>query len=171
MSEENHRSLYGISEWTPQERDGFWKNSLKRCQAIRKRHIAIRGDGSRSFPGIKPWTSEDAEKAKKEGLDSFFGIRLHPSEGECHKAYDRLFHYRHGFDMKMHRDDRKSVLAIGRSIHKEEINRIVPVQASSIYGHPQRKPLEPFCRDYVNVAHVFKGFFHKRGTGLPPVQP
>ena len=51
----------------------------------------------------------------------------------------------------------------------QETKRQIPLLSSSNYGHRLAAVLEPFARSHVRVEHVQKGFYYKRGTGLPPV--
>lgn len=44
---------------------------LQRTERIRRNHLAIKGDGSKLWPGIKQWSSNELEAMK----DSFYGKR------------------------------------------------------------------------------------------------
>lgn len=44
---------------------------LQRTERIRRNHLAINGDGSKLWPGIKQWSSNELEAMK----DSFYGKR------------------------------------------------------------------------------------------------
>nr|XP_046273812.1 uncharacterized protein C5orf49 homolog isoform X2 [Scatophagus argus] len=52
--------------------------------------------------------------------------------------YDQVFHQDEGYDMRLHRDDRKHHKRRGLEIHEEEKSRVVPVCSSSEYG---RRPV------------------------------
>ncbi|KAK3086588.1 hypothetical protein FSP39_020713 [Pinctada imbricata] len=159
-------SLYGKSDLSPGELAGLWKNVLKRTEMIRRNHLVTKGDGSAHWPGIKTWSKHQLQDMK----DTFCGKRTRPTVADVSGTYDRLFHPCYDFDQKIHRDDRKHVLQIGRAVYDEEKHRPVPTLSSSLYGKRLDSELEPFCRGHVRIEHVLKGFSHRRGThGIPPV--
>uniref|UniRef100_A0A8W8K0G6 Uncharacterized protein n=2 Tax=Magallana gigas TaxID=29159 RepID=A0A8W8K0G6_MAGGI len=159
-------SLYGKYYLSPEEMAGLWKNVLRRTERIRRNHLATNGDGSKLWPGIKQWSSNELEAMK----DSFYGKRTRTTVADNFSTYNRLFHQRNGYDSKIHRDDRNHILKIGRAVHDEERRRLWPVLSSFTYGHRVDKLLEPFCRTHVRIEHVAQGFSYTRGTGLPPIE-
>ncbi|KAJ8303554.1 hypothetical protein KUTeg_019950 [Tegillarca granosa] len=167
MDDEGKRmSLYGKSYQSPGEHAGLWKNVLKRTERIRKNHLATKGDGSAYWPGIQQWSRNELDDLKS----SCYGKRTRTTIADVSTTYDRLFlNTSYDYDSKLHRDDRKNVLSIGRAVHDEETKRPVPVLTSSNYGNKLQHQLEPFCRKNVRIEHIVKGFYHKRGTGLPPL--
>ncbi|XP_062266398.1 cilia- and flagella-associated protein 90 [Platichthys flesus] len=77
--------------------------------------------------------------------------------------YDRVYHQAEGYDMKLHRDDRKHSKGRGLDINKEERSRAVPVLSSSVYGHRPVPALDVTGRQYAHVACVRTEFFMKNG--------
>ena len=51
----------------------------------------------------------------------------------------------------------------------QEKKRLFPVLTSSQYGRRLEQPIEQFSRQHVQIEKVRKGFYYKRGTGLPPL--
>ncbi|XP_074542264.1 cilia- and flagella-associated protein 90 [Halichoeres trimaculatus] len=52
-------------------------------------------------------------------------------------TYDQMFHQAEGYDVRLHRDDRKHYQGRGLDIYNEEKSRVVPVRSSAEYGrHP-----------------------------------
>ncbi|TKS88627.1 hypothetical protein D9C73_022942 [Collichthys lucidus] len=77
--------------------------------------------------------------------------------------YDRVFHQAEGYDMKLHRDDRKHHKGRGLDINEEERSRVVPVRSSSEYGH---RPVPAFYlpgRQHARVACIKAEFFRENG--------
>uniref|UniRef100_A0A8D3BGD8 Cilia and flagella associated protein 90 n=1 Tax=Scophthalmus maximus TaxID=52904 RepID=A0A8D3BGD8_SCOMX len=77
--------------------------------------------------------------------------------------YDQVHHQAEGYDMKLHRDDRKHCKGRGLDINKEEKSRAVPVLSSSEYGH---RPVPLLCettRRNARVACIKAEFFMKNG--------
>ncbi|KAL5021436.1 hypothetical protein ScPMuIL_000591 [Solemya velum] len=165
MSEDGHKmSLYGKSYLTPEELAGLSKNVQIREERITKRHLANLGNTSVHWPGVRMW-SKELESAKT----SFFGKRTRKTVADQLSNFERLFHLKYGYDSKIHRDDRRHVLEIGAAVHDEESKRTIPLLSSSNYGHRLEQTAEPFVRGRVRIEHILKGFYYKRGTGLPPV--
>ncbi|KAL4234221.1 hypothetical protein ACF0H5_005874 [Mactra antiquata] len=170
MSEGKLMSDYGLKKLNPQEELGLWKNVVWRTGDISKKHLAVNGDGSVHWPGIKQWSRHEIDELIEERKNCWFGPRTKSTVADVIAPYDRLFHAKSDYNAKMHRDDRQSVQMIGCSIHDEEAKRHVPLLTSSNYGHRLDKPLETFKRGCVRVERVRKGFLYKRGTGLPPIK-
>ncbi|XP_069114782.1 cilia- and flagella-associated protein 90-like [Argopecten irradians] len=164
---EGRMSLYGKSSPSPGELAGLWKNVLQRRDRISKRHLATVGDGSKTWTGIKQWSRQMID----EGRDTIYGPRTRNTVADVSTNYKRLFHIKYDYDSKIHRDDRKPMSTTGQAMHEEETRRTVPVLSSSQYGNRVYKPLETFSRTHVCIEHIQKGFYHKRGTGLPPLDP
>ncbi|XP_071086011.1 uncharacterized protein [Haliotis cracherodii] len=163
----NRMSLYGKSYLSPEAKAGLWKNVLSRYQYIRRQHLSIKGDGTQYFSGETLYSRDTLDKLRT----SCYGPRTRRTMAEVQdNIYDRLFHQKEGFDSKLHRDDRRHILEIGRAVHEEETNRLCPMQSSSEYGRRIHAPLEPFDRKRVRIDHVVKGFCYPRGTGLPPLE-
>nr|XP_004226028.1 uncharacterized protein C5orf49 homolog [Ciona intestinalis] len=80
-----------------------------------------------------------------------------------HSEYERLFHLKHHYEKKLHRDDRAN--RIGLNVHDEEKDKAVPILSSSVYG--SRPPLEKTNREHVIIESVNKGFYRSRGTNIP----
>ncbi|XP_073319685.1 cilia- and flagella-associated protein 90 [Pagrus major] len=77
--------------------------------------------------------------------------------------YDQVFHQAEGYDMRLHRDDRKHHKGRGLEIYEEEKSRAVPVRSSSEYGHrPVPISYQP-GRQYARVACTKAEFFMKNG--------
>ncbi|XP_046559545.1 uncharacterized protein LOC124268592 [Haliotis rubra] len=166
LNEGTRMSLYGKSYLSPDAKAGLWKNALSRYGYIRRHHLSIKGDGSELFTGETLYSQEMLDKLKT----SCYGPRTRTTTADVHdNIYDRLFHQKEGFDCKLHRDDRRHILEIGRAVHEEEIKRACPMQSSSEFGRRLHAPLEPFDRKRARIDHVVKGFYYPRGTGLPPV--
>uniref|UniRef100_A0A7N8YQU4 Cilia and flagella associated protein 90 n=1 Tax=Mastacembelus armatus TaxID=205130 RepID=A0A7N8YQU4_9TELE len=68
-----------------------------------------------------------------------------------------------GFDMKLHREDRKHYKGRGLSINEEEKSRTVPVLSSSEYGRRSVPVLYQTNRQYAHVACMEAEFFMKNG--------
>nr|XP_019946144.1 PREDICTED: uncharacterized protein C5orf49 homolog [Paralichthys olivaceus] len=77
--------------------------------------------------------------------------------------YDRVYHQAEGYDMKLHRDDRKHSKGRGLDINKEEKSRAVPVLSSSEYGRGSIPALDETDRQYARVACIRAEFFMKNG--------
>ncbi|XP_052790549.1 uncharacterized protein C5orf49 homolog isoform X2 [Mya arenaria] len=162
-------SLYGKTTMTPQEEVGWWENVVYRTDNISRKHLAVVGNGSLLWPGIKKWSRHELDDAIAARKDAWFGARTKQTVAEVISPYERFFNAENGYNAKMHRDDRKSVDMIGCSIHEEEKNRTIPLLSSSLYGHRLGQSFETFSRSNVYVDRVRKGFLHRRGTGLPPI--
>ncbi|OWF48019.1 uncharacterized protein C5orf49-like [Mizuhopecten yessoensis] len=164
---EGKMSLYGKTDTTPGELAGLWKKILQRRDRISNRHLSNVGDGSQDWPGIKQWSRQMIDDNK----DTVYGPRTRTTVADVSTNYKRLFNTNYDYDSKIHRDDRKPMSTIGQAVHEEETRRTVPLLTSSQYGNRVYKPLENFSRTHVCIEHVQKGFYHKRGTGLPPLDP
>ncbi|KAM9385722.1 cilia- and flagella-associated protein 90 [Pholidichthys leucotaenia] len=78
-------------------------------------------------------------------------------------TYDQVFHQAEGYDMRVHRDDRKHWRGRGLDINKEEKSRPMPVLSSSEYG---RRPSPFVCfedQKYARAACIKAEFFMKNG--------
>ncbi|XP_076113169.1 cilia- and flagella-associated protein 90-like [Mytilus galloprovincialis] len=157
-------SLYGKSEPNPGELDGIWKNVLSRTERITRNHLATIGDGSRHWRGIKKWSRSELDPV----CTTVYDHRKRETVADVLSTYDRLFHIKYGYDSKLHRDDRGRIKTIGLSVQDEEQQRVIPVLSSSHYGSRLDKPLESFFRKHSKIEHILKGFYYRRGTGLPP---
>ncbi|XP_070777447.1 cilia- and flagella-associated protein 90 [Enoplosus armatus] len=78
-------------------------------------------------------------------------------------TYDQVFHQAEGYDMRLHRDDRKHSKGRGLDINEEEVTRAVPVRSSSEYGRRPVPVLYQTGRQYTRVAHIKAEFFMKNG--------
>ncbi|XP_044027979.1 uncharacterized protein C5orf49 homolog [Siniperca chuatsi] len=77
--------------------------------------------------------------------------------------YDQVFHQAKGYDMRLHRDDRKHYKGRGLDINEEEKSRAVPVRSSSEYGRRPVPVLYQTGRQYTRVACIKAEFFMKNG--------
>lgn len=60
---------------------------LQRTERIRRNHLAINGDGSKLWPGIKQWSSNELEAMK----DSFYGKRTRTTVvSNCWKKWSKV---------------------------------------------------------------------------------
>ncbi|XP_068432250.1 cilia- and flagella-associated protein 90 [Clinocottus analis] len=78
-------------------------------------------------------------------------------------TFDQVFHQVEGYDMKLHRDDRKHYKGRGLDIAEEEESRTVPLRSSAMYGH---RPVPMFCQagqQHGRVACIKAEFFRKNG--------
>ncbi|KAM7383909.1 hypothetical protein PAMA_011326 [Pampus argenteus] len=77
--------------------------------------------------------------------------------------YDQVFHQAEGYDMRLHRDDRRHCKGRGLDIYEEEKSRVVPVRSSSEYGRHTSPVLYQTSRQYARVACIKAEFFMKNG--------
>ncbi|KAM7372903.1 hypothetical protein PAMP_007796 [Pampus punctatissimus] len=77
--------------------------------------------------------------------------------------YDQVFHQAEGYDMRLHRDDRRHCKGRGLDIYEEEKSRVVPVRSSSEYGRRTSPFLYQTNRQYARVACIKAEFFMKNG--------
>ncbi|XP_026156221.1 uncharacterized protein C5orf49 homolog [Mastacembelus armatus] len=77
--------------------------------------------------------------------------------------FNRVYQQAEGFDMKLHREDRKHYKGRGLSINEEEKSRTVPVLSSSEYGRRSVPVLYQTNRQYAHVACMEAEFFMKNG--------
>ncbi|XP_037330626.2 cilia- and flagella-associated protein 90 [Pungitius pungitius] len=78
-------------------------------------------------------------------------------------TYDRVFHQAEGYDMRLHRDDRRHFKGRGLDINEEEKSRAVPVCSSAEHGRRPVPALWQTGRQYARVAHINAEFFRKNG--------
>ncbi|CAK6961027.1 uncharacterized protein C5orf49 homolog [Scomber scombrus] len=78
-------------------------------------------------------------------------------------VYDQVFHQAEGYDMRVHRDDRRHCKGTGLEIYEEEKSRVVPVRSSSEYGRRPAPALYQTGRQYSRVACIKAEFFMKNG--------
>uniref|UniRef100_UPI0037E87F3C cilia- and flagella-associated protein 90 n=1 Tax=Semicossyphus pulcher TaxID=241346 RepID=UPI0037E87F3C len=78
-------------------------------------------------------------------------------------TYDQVFHQAEGYDMKLHRDDRKHCKGRGLDINKEEKTRAVSLRSSAEYGHQPVPVLFQTTWQYKRVASTKAEFFMKNG--------
>ncbi|KAK5855374.1 hypothetical protein PBY51_005477 [Eleginops maclovinus] len=77
--------------------------------------------------------------------------------------YDQVFNQTEGYDMRLHRDDRKHYKGRGLDINKEEKSLVIPLRSSAEYGrHPVPALYQP-SRQYCRVACIKAEFFRKNG--------
>ncbi|XP_008293387.1 uncharacterized protein C5orf49 homolog [Stegastes partitus] len=76
-------------------------------------------------------------------------------------TYDQVFHQAEGYDMKLHRDDRRHYRGRGLNVNEEEKSRAVPVLSSSVYG--RRPAIDRPGQQYARVACIKAEFFMKNG--------
>ncbi|XP_002739140.1 cilia- and flagella-associated protein 90-like [Saccoglossus kowalevskii] len=153
----SNMSNYGLKNPSPEEIHLLWREIVGRESRIRQGHLAINGDGSEQWPGIK-----DQEPTEEE-LKSDFTYFNNNKPSNPISTYDRLFHVKNELHSKLHRDDREH--AIGLNVHAEETRKAVPALSSSWYGH--RPSLETSSRAHVRIERVLKGFYRTRGTNIP----
>ncbi|CAH1800326.1 unnamed protein product [Owenia fusiformis] len=152
----------GMKERSPAENTGHWKEYVKGEMRLNKEHLARKGDGTKEWPGMKQWTKAEREQQR---MNYFNSGRKH----EETSTYDRMFHIQHGYDSRIHRDDRRGLLSV--DVHSEESSRTIPVLSSSAYGRlVERMPLEKPSRQYARVEKLIKGFYRTRGTNLSPTE-
>nr|XP_020475801.1 uncharacterized protein C5orf49 homolog [Monopterus albus] len=77
--------------------------------------------------------------------------------------YDQVHHQAEGYDMRLHREDRKHDKGRGLNINEEEKSRPVPVLSSSEYGRRPVPVLYQTNRQYARVACIKAEFFMKNG--------
>ncbi|KAI3358394.1 hypothetical protein L3Q82_014818, partial [Scortum barcoo] len=77
--------------------------------------------------------------------------------------YDQVYHQAEGYDMRLHRDDRRHYKGRGLDINEEEKSRTVPVCSSSEYGRHPVPVLYQTSRQYTRVACIKAEFFMKNG--------
>ncbi|XP_030840899.1 uncharacterized protein C5orf49-like [Strongylocentrotus purpuratus] len=151
-------SNYGLSHLTPQQQKLLWVEIVGREQRIRKRHLAAKG----GLSGIYK-ESENQQTSQETGEMKEIIYFNNNKKHETNSTYDRLFHVKHGYQNKLHRDDREHTR--GLKVYEEESSKAVPALSSSAYGH--RPPLEKTTREHARIEHVMKGFYRHRGTNLP----
>ncbi|XP_042361953.1 uncharacterized protein C5orf49 homolog [Plectropomus leopardus] len=78
-------------------------------------------------------------------------------------TFDQVFHQVEGYDVRLHREDRKHYKGRGLDIHQEEKSRAVPVRASSEYGRRPIPVVYETSRQYARVACINAEFFMKNG--------
>ncbi|XP_023116737.1 uncharacterized protein CFAP90 [Amphiprion ocellaris] len=78
-------------------------------------------------------------------------------------TYDQVFHQAEGYDMKLHRDDRRHYRGRGLDINEEEKSRVVPVLSSSVYGRRPAPALYQTGQQYARVACIKAQFFMRNG--------
>eukprot|EP00794_Sanderia_malayensis_P014249 gene14249-15735_t len=81
---------------------------------------------------------------------------------ELPSTYDRIKNMQAGYDPKLHRDDRTHAKSRGL----KEMQLTVPSLNSSIYGHPNRGPLELQSRAHAHIEVCKKDFFRLTGTNI-----
>ncbi|XP_041478083.1 uncharacterized protein C5orf49-like [Lytechinus variegatus] len=150
-------SNYGLSHQTPEQQKLLWVEIVGREQRIKKSHIAIKGDKSGIWKG-----SGNHKTSNEKGEEEITYFNNHKKH-EPNSTYDRLFHVKHGYQSKIHRDDREHTR--GLNVHDEESAKAVPALSSSAYGH--RPPFEKTTRKHARIERVMKGFYRHRGTNLP----
>ncbi|CAN9503778.1 unnamed protein product [Ophioblennius macclurei] len=91
---------------------------------------------------------------------SYFGKE---SKAADVSTYDQLFNQAEGYDMRLHRDDRRHCKGRGLHVNQEERSRVVPVLSSSVYGHRLGPALYQTGRQHVRVACIKAEFFKKNG--------
>ncbi|KAK6185488.1 hypothetical protein SNE40_007710 [Patella caerulea] len=161
--EGKNMSVYGIRDLGPTEVLGSWKTIVRNITMKNKEHLATKGDNSGHWSGMEQWNMNELKNLKS----SYYGKRTRNTEAEVSTTYERLFHNEPGYNSKLHRDDRKNILTLGIAVTEEETKRPVPVLASSEYGKRLNAPLEPFSRARTRIDHSVKGFYSRRGIGLP----
>ncbi|XP_058475822.1 cilia- and flagella-associated protein 90 [Solea solea] len=77
--------------------------------------------------------------------------------------YDLVFHQAEGYDMKVHRDDRRHHKGRGLDVNAEERSRSVPVLSSSEYGRRPIPVLYAPGRQHAHVACIKTEFYMKNG--------
>ncbi|XP_029022577.1 uncharacterized protein CFAP90 isoform X2 [Betta splendens] len=77
--------------------------------------------------------------------------------------YDRVYNQAEGYDMRLHRDDRKHFKGSGLRINEEEMSRDVPVLSSSEYGRRPHPGLYQTGRQFARVACTKTEFYMKNG--------
>ncbi|XP_039978245.1 uncharacterized protein C5orf49 homolog [Xiphias gladius] len=77
--------------------------------------------------------------------------------------YDQVYHQAEGYDIKLHRDDRKHYKGRGLDINEEEKSRAVPVLSSSEYGRRPVPVLYETGRQHARVACIKAEFFMRNG--------
>ncbi|KAF1381370.1 hypothetical protein PFLUV_G00153230 [Perca fluviatilis] len=78
-------------------------------------------------------------------------------------TYDQVFQQEEGYDMRLHRDDRKHFKARGLDINEEEKSRAVPVRTSAEYGRRPVPLTYQTSRQHSRVACIKADFFKKNG--------
>ncbi|XP_068603197.1 cilia- and flagella-associated protein 90 [Brachionichthys hirsutus] len=88
----------------------------------------------------------------------------HESKVSEVSTYDQVFHPAEGYDMRIHRDDRRHHRGRGLEIYEEEKSRAVPARSSAEYGrHPVPVHYQAAGRQYLRVACIKADFFSKNG--------
>ncbi|KAG7499834.1 hypothetical protein JOB18_000884 [Solea senegalensis] len=77
--------------------------------------------------------------------------------------YDLVFHQAEGYDMNVHRDDRRHHKGRGLDVNAEERSRSVPVLSSSEYGRHPIPVLYAPGRQHAQVACIKTEFYTKNG--------
>ncbi|XP_037652009.1 uncharacterized protein C5orf49 homolog [Sebastes umbrosus] len=77
--------------------------------------------------------------------------------------YDQVFHQAEGYDMRLHRDDRKHHKGRGLDMNEEEKSRAMPVRSSAEYGRRSVPALYQTGRRCNRVACIKAEFFMKNG--------
>ncbi|WAR12268.1 CE049-like protein [Mya arenaria] len=78
-------------------------------------------------------------------------------------TYDRLFRKQHGYNNKLHRDDREHAKSRGLTVNNEEKVKGCPTLASSEYGHRLELSTDHPDRKHVRIAHVKTEFYRRNG--------
>merc|ERR1712079_89481 len=144
-------SGYGLKTYNPEETKNQWVEICKREEALRNNHVVTQGgDGVSGTWKIEKQEEPDITKS----LTYFKATTKHSPPS----IYDRINHVVEGYNQKLHRDDREHTKSRGLKVNAEETRVKVPVLSSSIYGHPNRKPLEWNDRSHVRVELCTKDF-------------
>ncbi|KXJ13452.1 uncharacterized protein C5orf49 isoform X2 [Exaiptasia diaphana] len=136
----------------------------KREESIRTNHIVTKGGENVS----SSWKIKKPEPIDITQDTSYFKAKtLHDRPS----TYDRINRVVLGYDQKLHRDDREHAKSRGLRVNSEESVLPVPSLSSSVYGHPNRKPLEFPDRKHVRVELCKKDFLRLNGTNISTNDP
>ncbi|XP_055013590.1 uncharacterized protein CFAP90 [Boleophthalmus pectinirostris] len=108
-----------------------------------------------AFSYIPPKRTEPKEM-------SYFNRESQDKQAPEITMFDRVHNQAEGFDLKLHRDDRRHWKGRGLDIYNEEKSRVVPVRASSEYGH-RLVPVHGSRPQHACVARMNAEFFMKNG--------
>ncbi|XP_031143071.2 uncharacterized protein C5orf49 homolog [Sander lucioperca] len=78
-------------------------------------------------------------------------------------TYDQVFQQEEGYDMRLHRDDRKHFKGRGLDINEEEKSRAIPVRTSAEYGRRPVPLTYQTSQQHSRVACIKAEFFMKNG--------
>ncbi|KAK7898629.1 hypothetical protein WMY93_019482 [Mugilogobius chulae] len=108
-----------------------------------------------AFSYIPPRRTEQKEM-------SYFNRESQDEQAQEITMFDRVYNQTEGFDMKLHRDDRRHWKGRGLDIYNEEKSRVVPVRVSSQYGH-RLTQMQGSRQQHARVARMNAEFFMKNG--------